>query len=285
MSDPAPGTSPEDLHSLVLVLSSARSGSTLLCQDINSLGGLGMPKEYLRGLRTEPRTTTATEADVLERVAMGVRPDAPGVASVKLMVPQTPVTYEALSGKRIASVEALPGVINWARERFERLFMVFLVRNAIDQAISRVVADATGVFHSSNSAFGDVRTAPLEIPDINQRILDNLGRVVRDRNIMLGVHAQFADIGLLLTYDELNQRPADTATKLVTHARKAGFEVANEMVERKLEKVISAERSTEIRESFLEYLRNETGVVPSELSSSSEPSSSPGRHVAVDIPG
>ena len=271
LSDPAPGTDQEDLHSLTLVLSTARSGSTVLCQDIASLGGLGMAKEYLRGLRTEPRTTTATEADVLERVAMGVQPDAPGVASVKLMVPQTPVTYEALYGKRIPSVEALPGVIEWAKKRFERLFMVFLVRNAIDQAISRVVADATGVFHSSNSSFGDVAAAPLQIPDINQRILDNLGRVVRDRNIMLEVHAQYADIGLLLTYDELNRQPQETASKLAAHARKAGFEVQRDTSTRRLEKVISAERSTEIRENFLSYLRDETGVVPGDVGESRPP--------------
>ncbi len=263
-SEPAPNVNPEDLDSLTLVLSSARSGSTLLCHDIASLGGLGMPKEYLRGLRTEPRMTTATEADVMERVAMGVREDAPNVASVKLMVPQTPVTYEALYGKRIPSVEALPSVINWAQERFEKLFVVFLVRNAIDQAISRVVADATGVFHSSNSAFGGEHTSA-EIPDINQRILDNLGRVVRDRNIMLAVHAQFADTGLLLTYDELGRDPDGTASKLAAHARKAGFEVQRDVATRRLEKVISAERSTEIRENFLDYLKNETGMVPGDL--------------------
>ena len=33
------GVSPEGLHSLTLVMSSARSGSTLLCRDIASLGG------------------------------------------------------------------------------------------------------------------------------------------------------------------------------------------------------------------------------------------------------
>ena len=264
-SEPAHGGSFDHLDSLTLVLSSARSGSTLLCHDIASLGGLGMPKEYLRGLRTEPRTTTATEVDVMERVAMGVRDDAPNVASVKLMVPQTPVTYEALSGKRIPSNEALPGVITWAQERFKHLFVVVLVRSAIDQAISRVVAGATGVFHSSHSAFGNGMPGPLGIPDINQRILDNLGRVVRDRNIMLEVHSQFADLGLLLTYDELSRQPAATASKLAAHARKAGFEVQRDMSTRTLEKVISAERSTEIREAFLDYLKNETGVVPGDL--------------------
>lgn len=262
-SEPALETSFDRLSSLVLVLATARSGSTLLCHDIASLGGLGMPKEYFLGLRREPRTTTATEVDVMERVAMGVRDDAPQVASVKLMVPQSPFVHEALTGRRVPPVEALPAVIEWAQKRFERLMVVFLVRNAIDQAISRVVANATGVFHSSSSDFGaDHATVPLQIPDINQQILRSLGRVVRDRQILLDVHRDFADVGLLLTYDDLARRPEETASKLAAHARSAGFEIERDTTSRRLEKVISVQRSTEIREGFIDFLRTETGLEP-----------------------
>jgi LPS sulfotransferase NodH len=262
MPDSAPRASHEDLHSLTLVVSSARAGSTLLCHDIASLGGLGMAKEYLRGLRSEPQKTDATEADVVDRVATGVQEDAPGVAAVKLMVPQTSVTYQALTGRRVPSNEALSGVIAWARERFDRVFLVFLVRNAIDQAISRVVADATGIFHSTGTAFKDENALAVEIPDINQRILANIGRVARDRNFLLEGYRNHTDIGLLVTYDELSRQPDATAGRLAAHARAAGFQVPRDTVTRNLEKVITAERSTEIRQAFLEYLRTETGVPP-----------------------
>lgn len=271
MSDPAPGASHEDLHSLTLVISSARAGSTLLCHDIASLGGLGMAKEYLRGLRSEPQKTDATEADVVARVAMGVQEDAPGVAAVKLLVPQTSVTYQALSGERLPSNEALRGVIAWARGRFERVFLVFLVRNALDQTISRVVADATGIFHSTASAFNDENAPPVEIPDINQRIMTNIHRVARDRQFLIDVYRDNTDIGLLVTYDELSRQPDATARRLAAHARAAGFQVQRDTVERKLEKVISIERSTEIRESFLEYLKTETGFEPEVAGDSARP--------------
>ncbi|MDZ5621235.1 hypothetical protein [Nocardioides bizhenqiangii] len=266
MSDPAPGTSPADLHSLILVLSSAGSGSKLLCRDINSLGGLGMPKEYLRGFRKRPRGAGPAEADVLKRVAMGVQDDAPGVASVNLMVPQAPGTYEALYGKRVPSVDAVPGVISWAKERFEKLFVVFLVRNALDQAISHAVAESTGSGPSSDKAVGAPggEARNLEIPNIHRLIRANLGRVVRERSILLESYSMFADIGMLLTYDELYLEPAESATRLVTHARKAGFEVKHDVVERKREQVSGAGWSTEIREGFLDYLKNETGREPRE---------------------
>jgi LPS sulfotransferase NodH len=273
MSDPAPGTSPANLHSLVLVQSSGRSGARLLCQDLKSLGGLGMPKEYLRGIRPRTPTATASEVDVLERVAKGVQEDAPGVASVQLMVPQFPPTYQALRGKRIPAIEALPGVIDWAKERFERLFLIFLARNAIDQAISHVVADASGTLQSSDCEYGETgaEATALEIPHVNPLILANLGRVVRDRRILLESYGKFADIGLLLTYDELDREPAETATKLVGHARKNGFEVTHDVFQRKLERVVSGERFTEIREGFLDYLKRETGVEPSDLDGSARP--------------
>lgn len=272
MSDPATGTSPEDLHSLVLVLSSAHSGATLLCNDIGSLGGLGMPKEYLRGIKSQ--SATASESDVSERLAMGVREDAPGVGSVLLMVPQVPVTYQALCGKRIPAMEALPGVVRWAQGRFERLLVVFLVRNAIDQAISYVVADAAeGGKKASRRAEGDPgpERPAREIPNINQLILANLGRVVRDRRILFEAYGQFADTALWLTYDELEREPAGTAAKLVAHARGSGFEVKNDAVQRTFEESDSTRWVAEVRDGFLHYLKTETGVEPSNLDGSFRP--------------
>lgn len=248
----------DGVHSLTLVLSSARSGSTLLCRDLAGLGGLGMPREYLRTLRQEPRPEGATEEDVLRLIAQGVAEDAPGVTGVKLMLRQAPATYEAISGERAPSADALPAVLEWAKRRFERLFVVFLVRNAMDQAISRVVADATGVYHSFDHSEGR-RTA--EIPRLNEKILANLDRVVRDRRILLDVQRQYDDLGLLLTYEELAGDPDTTASRLARHARTAGFEVRRDTVTREMRKVISRDRATEIREGFLDYLRTETGGV------------------------
>lgn len=252
----------DDLHSLTLVISSARSGSTLLCRDLSSLGGLGFPKEYLTGLDKQALQEKVSEKDVLERMARGCQDDAPGVAATKLMASQAVFTYEALTGRRASDrSETLPGVISWARERFDRVFLVFLVRNALDQAISRVVAESTGIYHSTDTAY---RAAKGEAPladDINQEILRRLAWAHRERDALLAAHAAHADLGLLVTYDELTRHVGETTARLVAHARAAGFQIKNDVATRKLQKVISPERSTRIRESFIEYLRTETGAI------------------------
>jgi LPS sulfotransferase NodH len=251
----------DELHSLTLVLSSARSGSSLLCRDLRSLGGLGFPKEYLTGLDRQALQEPVSEEHVLERLARGCQDDAPGVAATKMMASQAGFTYAALSGHTEQNrSDALPKVISWARDRFDRVFVVFLVRNALDQAISRVVAESTGVYHSTHPDFGKSEDAAAATEDLNTEILRRLPWAYRERSSLLAAYAAHANIGLLVTYEELTRHVDDTTSRLVSHARAAGFQVKNEVATRNLQKVISPERSSRIRESFLEYLRTETRV-------------------------
>lgn len=252
------------MASLTLVLSSARSGSTLLCRDIASLGGLGFPREYLRGMARQARSGALSEADVLERLAPGVQDGAPGATAVKLMVDQAGPAYAAVTGRRPDSpAAALSGFVTWARAHYDQVLLVFLVRNAVDQAISRVVASETGVFHTTApggpGCDGTAAVAPA-VDDLNPRILAELARVVRDRRALDQVRAEHADLALLLTYDELTEQVGATTSRLVAHARAQGLEVQHPAVTRRLEKVISAERSTALRASFLDYLRTESGA-------------------------
>lgn len=256
----------DDLHSLTLVVASARSGSSLLCRDLRSLGGLGFPKEYLTGLDRQAQEERVTERHVLERLARGCQEDAPGVAASKLMASQAGFTYEALVGHPVQDrSEALPGVISWARERFDRVFVVFLVRNALDQAISRVVAESTGVYHSTHPEFGKSDGPTLASEDLNPQILRRLAWAHRERSALLEAYAAHADLAVLVTYEELTRHVDETTSRLVSRARAAGFQVANDVATRSLEKVISAERSSRIRESFLAYARNETRAASDHL--------------------
>lgn len=250
---------------LTLVLSSARSGSTLLCRDIASLGGLGAPREYMKGLdaeaRARRRSELLSEAEVIARVARGIREDAPGVGALKLMLPQASTTYEAISGRRLPPDKAMARVVEWARKRFDRVLLVFLFRNTIDQTISRIVAHETGIFHSSDQAFRDSDDGlRFEIEDMNARILAELGAVLRNRTMLHSILAKHSDIALALTYDELT-RDVDLCTaRLVAHAREHGFEPRAETVTRTLTKLISPERSASLRASFIDYLATETGA-------------------------
>ena len=255
---------PDRPHSLTLVLSSARSGSTLLCHDIASLGGLGFPREYMKGFGSAADWESVSEADVLDRVARGGRKGAPGVAALKLMVPQAAPTYRAITGQQLRPADAMNRMVVWARERFDRVLLVFLVRNALDQAISSAIAKETGVFHSTDPRFaGGVTEVGIEDDGLNRRILHHLSLIVRNQQILTAVHAEHADLGLMLTYEGLT-RDIDTTTQaLVATARAQGFEVRREVVTRKLTKIISDDRSAAVRDSFLDFLRSEPGIWPS----------------------
>jgi LPS sulfotransferase NodH len=256
---------PDELHSLTLVLSSARSGSTLLCRDLASLGGLGFPREYMKGFAVEARRGSVGEADVLARIARGARKDAPGVAALKLMVPQAVPTYRAVGGRQLRQAEAMSQLVVWAQQRFERVLLVLLVRNAVDQAISDVVARATGVYHSTDRAAAAGPAAlPADGDDLNRRILHQLTNVVHNQQVLSAVHAAHADLGLMLTYEELTGDVESTTRGLVSHARAQGFDVRREAVTRNLTKIIAADRSAAIRESFLDFLRTDRGIWPSD---------------------
>jgi LPS sulfotransferase NodH len=237
-----------------------------MCRDLRSLGGLGFPKEYLTGLDVNARRGPVSEKDVLERLAQGCEDEAAGVAATKIMVAQAGFTYEALAGRPAEDLtDALSGVISWARKRYDRVLLVFLVRNAIDQAISRAVAQKTGIYHSTDRAYREAGGAPPPVDNMNQLILDRLHRVVRERDVVLEAHKAHADLGLMVTYDELTRQVGEWTARVVARAQAAGFQVQNDTVTRKLQRIITPERSNKIREDFLEYLRTETGAVPEHL--------------------
>jgi hypothetical protein len=245
---------------VTLVLSSQRSGSTLLCRDIESLGGLGDPRERLLSLQRG--SGVASEADVVERIARGATEEAPEVGAVKLMVGQAPAVATAVTRRTPrGQADAMRAVVEWATSRFDRVLLVVLVRNAVDQAISRVVATSTDVFHATDAEqarAASLSLAPAEV--LNPRILDQLQRVLGQRRVLTEIAADYADRALLLGYGDLTGAVEETTARLVAHARAHGFHPRRSQVSRTLVKVLDAERSQELRESFLDYLRAETGL-------------------------
>ncbi|KAA1418518.1 hypothetical protein F0U44_08390 [Nocardioides humilatus] len=252
------------MDALTLVISAPRTGSTLLCRDIASLGGLGSPREYLRGFEGVARsapTPEAAEAAVLERLAESVQESAPGVGAVKLMVQQARPVAEALTGVRPqSSADAVSSVVTWASGHFDHLCVVVLVRNALDVAISRAVAEATGVYHSTSKAFRADGERPLDDVDINEAIMGELLAACRDRRTLQAVVAAHGDLALTLTYEELTERAGSTTARLLAHARSQGLDPQGDQPRRRLTKVMSAERSDDLRRSFLTHLGSEPGI-------------------------
>lgn len=259
MSVVPPGADRHDLHSLTLVLSTQRSGSTLLGRDIESLGGLGTPREHFQTLANE-HPDVLTEAVVWERLGRGVDESAPGVAGVKVQVNQVRYLAEALTGRRPTdAVAATTTIIDWFQERFDRVLLIILVRNAVDTAISRVFVKETGTYLSSKPRPG-AGSGPAASPaERNVNILEELATVSRHRSTLRTVAAHYSDLALLLTYDELTANVEQATRHLLDHAARFGFTPRSETVTRTLTKLIDVEEAAAVRESFLDYLRTETG--------------------------
>ena len=253
---------PANLDALTLVLSSQRSGSTLLCWDIESLGGLGAPREHFLGLHEQAARSPVTEADILDRIARGATDSDPHVGAVKLMISYTSFIDAAIHGRqRRGPLPALRRVVGWAAQSFDRVFLVILVRNALDQAISRAVAATTDVYHASDAAdLSRVATAELVPEVLNPLILNQLRKVLEHRRVLTEVATEFGDLALLLTYDDLTVRTAATTQRLIAHATAHGFTPRRTTVTRSLLKVIDTERRDRLRESFLAHLRTESGL-------------------------
>lgn len=247
------------MHALTLVISAPRTGSTLLCRDLASLGGLGSPREYFRGFDAQAKAGGVSEDDVVARLAKGVQAEAPGIGAVKLMVRQARSVAQAITGERADPAGSVSAVVRWAQQRFDRVMVVLLVRNTLDQAISRAVAEATGVYHSTSKKYRTQGEGELDGIDMNQRIMTELAPAVRDRLTLQRVAEEHAATALLLTYDELTHQSEETTRRLLAHARAHGFEPVRETPVRRLTKVISAERAEGLRRAFLAYLESEPG--------------------------
>ncbi|MEZ0578828.1 hypothetical protein [Nocardioides sp. MH1] len=255
----APEEAGDGLHSLTLVLSMQRSGSTLLGRDIESLGGLGIPREHLRGLDKQSRPPS--ESDVLRRLGDGVDEADPGVTGLKLQVHQVRSVCRAVTGGQVdGTAEAAAAVVDWAFARFDRVFLVVLVRNALDTAISQVVVKETGTFLSTKPALREAGAPLPVIEDVNRRILDELQKVLRQRAALQAVATEYADSALLVTYEQLTTELERTTERIIEHARAQSFEPREAHVTRTLEKLISAEQSETLREGFLDFLRTEPGL-------------------------
>jgi LPS sulfotransferase NodH len=246
---------PGDLHAVTLVLSAPRTGSTLLCRDLASLGGFGSPREYLRDF--DP---AAGPDAITDRLAQGVQDETPGVGAAKVMIQQARPVAQAITGRPVLAADAMTTVVRWAQERFDQVCVIILVRNALDQAISRAVAEATGVYHSTSKRYRTDREQPLDDVDINQAILTELKAVVRDRVALQATVGELGDSALLLTYDELTARPEETTRRIAAHARAHGLEPTRDAPTRRLTKVIGTARAEALRQGFLDYLASEPGV-------------------------
>ncbi|WP_165775627.1 Stf0 family sulfotransferase [Paramylibacter kogurei] len=259
------------MKKLILILATQRSGSTLLCRDIEGLGGVGVPREHLlpmvradRPAFNAGRKMKANNETVMESLQLGLGSEnQTDVGSVKLMVSYAPQVYQNISGKLIEDrAEAMQEIINWTRNQFEHVALVSIVRKSImDQAISRSMARVTDVFHH-RSPKGKQETDPyaktkIDRALLNRNILDNLTLVRELQSDLLSVIKNNKSDILNINYDTLSRNADYCQKKLYDHLVSNNITPENKRAKRYLRKLIDTDRSEKIKSDFFEYLLGE----------------------------
>ena len=248
------------LHAITLVLASQRSGSTLLCRDIASLGGMGEPKEYFLDILGAKARPDLREADVLEQIAQGERANAAGVGAVKLMLSYAPKIDQYIrQADSVAPRRAVQNVIDWAQGRFERVNLVALVRNnSLEQAMSRAVAGMTDVWHRNKVGAGADPYADAQLPvgQLNRAILQELPLVMRQNDMIRDIAKANAPVCQLISYEQLAASAEDSSALLTAHARQQGFAPQAEVARRSLRKLIDKEMSRKIKADFKSFMQD-----------------------------
>lgn len=249
---------------LTIVLASQRSGSTVLCQDVAAVGGLGVPNEYFLRIVGHNKPQDPGEQHVLDAIARGGDPERPEATAIKMMINQAPpVASYILGGAPQPPAQATQSVIDWARARFERVAIIALVRdNSLDQAISKAVANASQTWHM-DSKTGKAGKPAQDFDHTSDRfqmeILKALPLFISQKKIIQKIVRENADIAHLLHYADIAAQPEDTAQSIGAHARSLGFSPKDQPSNRTLKKLVDNERSTQIKASFRAFMDRHSG--------------------------
>lgn len=246
----------DKLDAITIVVATQRSGSTLLCRDIESLGGMGAPREYFLEILGKNAREGLTERDVVDLIRKGERPDDPGIGAVKLMVNYAPkIDAMITGGPQVNPIRALENITAWAHANFRHVNLVVLKReNPLDQAISRAVARLTDVWHKNEGAekgTGDKEIAPKAL---NLAILEALPRVLRENDVIREFARRNAGHCAFIGYETLASDVERSSKIIIEHARANGLTPRKEVAERVLRKIIDDQQSSRIKAGLKQFL-------------------------------
>lgn len=254
----------QPIKDLTIVLASQRSGSTVLCQDVTTVGGLGIPNEYFLKIIGHNKPQTPSEQHVLEAIERGRDLERPEAAAIKMMINQAPAIASYIHGNGPPPpAQAVQSVIDWARSRFERVAIIALVRdNSLDQAISKAVANASQTWHH------DSKTQKPNAPEkefdhssdsFQMEILKALPLFIKQKKIIQKISQANTDIIHLLHYADVAAHPEDTARAIATHTRALGLTPLDRPSSRSLKKIVDGARAQEIKHHFQAFLDHHSG--------------------------
>ncbi|MEM1267080.1 MAG: Stf0 family sulfotransferase [Pseudomonadota bacterium] len=245
--------------SLTLILALPRTGSSLLCHDLASLGGLGRPGEHLLPLVGQKAAPPYRREDVVKLCQLGKDPAAP-VLGVKIMLAQTPQIFRCLQngGRLEPSGAACRAVIDWAHSAFKAVNLLFIRRDdLVAQAISYVLAKETDVWHVHDAA-GQANHAE-RVAEI-ARSLDP-GKVLRQVDAFAGAAAQLDSIAAecgarahAIRYEDYVAAQDEARRALLAHAAAAGLKPLRETHQRALRKALPDQTVLDIKARLRAHL-------------------------------
>lgn len=257
---------------LCLVISSQRSGSTMLCADLARLGKMGVPSEYFWPITDK---TITCPNDIRKVIKQGCKPSDPKHAGIKVMLNYLPPITRALnqefrlppgrpremgiSEREDYHFEAARKFVEWCLYTYEEVSLFILVRNrSVEQAISRVVARNSGIYHlePGGCSIGQAEVMIERIPSwlLNLQILEVLPTVIWENRVLRRLQSHFGSICCSLTYEELVRNQPETAIRKVSdYSGRDKGDVALSFSARSTKKIVTHELAARLTESFRKF--------------------------------
>lgn len=161
-----------DMNKEIIILSTNRSGSTLMCHDFREHGELGWPNEYFLLIQKMQKINNLDLTTAIKRVE-NINKASNGIFSTKVMSKQIPFLNKMLEAT-VKINDKTTSRFPAFETRFKHAFWIRLIRqNKVRQAISRLLARQTGVYHlvDSYKGFEDITMLALKETNYDQQKL------------------------------------------------------------------------------------------------------------------
>ncbi|MGF1500213.1 MAG: Stf0 family sulfotransferase [Paracoccaceae bacterium] len=239
----------------VIILATQRSGSTLLCAELQGIGGMGRPGEHFWSWLREAGEAPCLDDAAMDRIAAFGRAED-GSLGFKIMADYLPRLAEARFGPVADRVEGSVRFLTELEAR-EGPFAWFRIDRAdvFDQALSRYLATQTGLYFRTETgtvaAEGHPGAEKSEDTLLAEFRPDRLARHIREIDAERRTLDRIADtLGRsvhLVPYEDLVDRRAEVLAGCCAHASRP---VPAEWPERWMKKVVDADLRQRFRRLF-----------------------------------
>ncbi len=239
---------------LVLVFATQRSGSTLLCQTLEKMGGLGRPGDYFSNTRATEGKNIDQLISVLEKKGRA-SPDEITVG-VKMSVNYSMRVASQLCFDPKDPGEALNQISDWAQNTFESVGIVILKRRSMfDQAVSRTEARRTGLYHRQSDgteSIGNSRNLETDAKYLGY-FLQAFSKILHE-NEQLNKISPLGRKVIEVFYEDLVSDPLTENKRIAEFFSQSGFPIKNLDVSPGTTKIVSEESRNKIKDRLYKMI-------------------------------